>query len=200
MSVTPAERKGYEERVRQIKEDADRHEAELVKQQTREVRNLQKAQAEELSKTENNFRDRADSLEKHDREIMDARDLKHQGDVENVREAYIGQLRKKIEDSTQERGQIETAYRRELESQKGIAKEQQFNLMNKQTEDLKRRDQQMNSALEEARANVKKGLDEDRKNIIGSYDREKQAMVAAREDAESRSEFNRKTVEGSLKT
>ncbi|MBX3040237.1 MAG: hypothetical protein KF789_05945 [Bdellovibrionaceae bacterium] len=203
MGITPAERKSYDDRVRETREEYENRESEILRRRNDDLKNLERRHREELTRMADEYERQLGTIQDRNRETLSERDLKHRQDMEEMKGLYMGQLRKKMEENGLQRKELEQSYRSDLQKHKQVNESQRSNLTFQQQEELARRDERFEETVREMREGMKEGVDRTKERLQASHDKEKDVLRKGKEDLLVRQERDKrelaKSYEGRLK-
>lgn len=198
MAITPAERRGYDERVRQTREEYENRETDANKRRSEEIKRLEKRHREEVARLNEDYQNQIDSLQSNNRETLTERDQKHRNEVAEIKGLYMDQLRRKMEDNASQRRALEETYEAQLEKQKETSTGQRAHLSERQSEELAKRDEKLNEAIRSARAKTAEGIEDNRNRLTAAHQKEKEILRKDRDESLLRKDFERNELSKSL--
>lgn len=194
MAVSQAERRSYDDRIRQTREEAEEREASLVKRKNAELKRLEQRHQAELKKINEEYQNQLDSVQSRNRETLTERDRKHREDMDEMKGVYLGQLRRKMEDNQQQREVLEETYRNELAKQKSVSSAQRDHISQRQSEALAERDERFNELVQSSRKEMNEAIDRNRRQLGEAHEKETSVLRADRDESLARKELEKREL------
>ena len=194
MAITPADRKNYDERLRQTREEYEERESETVRRKNKEIKRAEQRHQEEVKKLTEAYNEKLESVQNHNRETLSERDRKHNDDVEEVRSMFMGQIRKQAEDAALEKKQIRDTYEFEKEKMEKVTSSQRDNTTEKQANELAKRDERIAQLVQDSKEKMQETITKNRNKIEGVHEKEVGALKKQIQDSEDRAEWEKKQL------
>lgn len=191
-SISSTERSRQTDEVRSAREEYENREAENYKKTRKQLQKLSKQQAEELARVKEQYDEAVVSIRGKAKETIDERDRNHAEQTDKLRSLYHEQLRRKAEDSEQQKKLMQETRKAESETHRRVTQQQREQLMRGQTSALADKDRQFEDYTVQTRENVKKALDGRTDKLNDKHEKEVKAII---DDRSRILAENKKTIE-----
>lgn len=199
MAVNATERRGYDERIRQTREESEEKEADLVARQRAEMKRLEKRHQDEIRKITESYQNQLEEAQGRNRETLSERDVKHRKDVDDMKDMYLSQLRKKMEENAVQRRELETSYKNQLDKQKQVSDVKFNHSSNLHEAEMDKRDQELADAIQKAREGMREGIEHNRDGLNDAHEKERRLLVQGRDEALMAKDKEKKEIQKGLR-
>lgn len=193
-SISASERRQYEDRLRETREEYENREAEANKRKAAEMKRMQQQQQKQLDSLSDGYEKRIADLQSHSREVITERDQANRNDIEEVRKMHQEQLRKKTVDAEFLRKAQVEAYEGALEKQKNISNSQKENLASRMNAELKEKDKTYGENIEKNRAQLKVSTGDIQDRMNAAHQKEINLLTKNKDEQQLQAEANEQAV------
>lgn len=202
MAVSSAERRNQEERIRQTREEYEERETQAIRRKNAELKRAEQRHQQELKRITEEFQAQVDAVKNRSSDSLSDKDRYYQQKINELRDVQRSQMRQKMEDSAGEREAMRNAFEGELQKKNDIFKGQMENKSAQQKDELDARDQRLSEIYQNAREDVKEGLDNNRRLLNTHHKKEMDTVLQERDnqvmDSKAREHQIRKSYESQL--
>lgn len=186
MAISRSDRANETSRLADLKDEYDSRESANLKKKNAEIKRNQKKHQDELQETRSSYENKINDMQSKFYERLNDRDRTHQKQIEDVRGVYASQIRKKMEDSQNERGVLTEKYESEKQHLGKINESQKSLAQRKFNDEISKRNEQIDSLHQSSRENLQKTLAERNDKMRAAHDKEKGVLVEANQNEQQK--------------
>ena len=182
MSVSASDRARIDEQQTKTRDDYDNRETETVRRKNSEIKNAEIRHSNEIKKLTENFQNQVENLQRRSTESLNSRDISHRKSVDEIKNLYTEQMRKKNQQASLERKALTDTFKGEISKEKEISSGQRANMLEKQNEEISQRDEQFNDMAQNTREKMKEAIDGNATKLKNAHEAEKELLLKNKTD------------------
>ena len=202
MSVSASDRARIDEQQTKTRDEYETRESETVSRKNNEIKNAEIRHSNEIKKLTENFQNQVDNLQRRSSESLNSRDISHRKNVEELKSLYTENMRKKNQQTAMERKSLTDTFKGEISKDKEISSSQRENMLDKQTEEIARRDVQFDNLSQRTRQKMTETIDNNSSKLKNAHEAEKELLLKDKTNTivEKNREMNevKKTYKGEI--
>lgn len=177
MAISRSDRAKETSRIADLKDEFDSREASTVKKKNAEIKRNQKKHEAELKETRQAYENKISDIQNKFYERLSDRDVGHQKQIEDVRNVYASQMRKKMEDAHGERDRLIDNYESEMDHQAKTTQMQKDILQRNANDEIQARNEKIDELHQEGRSNLQQTVKERTDKMRAAHDRDKKILM-----------------------
>lgn len=181
-------RANNDDQLQRTRDEYDNREKETIKRKNQELKKAERRHQNEVRKLTEEYQNQLAEMQGRNREVLTEKDMKHQKNVEDIRNMHREQARKKLEEDSLEKRTLVDTYKNTLQKEKQVSAIQRDELITNQMNELSERDQQLRQISANAQRKATEAVKSNAEKLKASHQKEKTVIQTGRDADLSRKE------------